>query len=92
MLNRPEIVEKILSLLREFGWDSGLKRLREEIATTEADELPRPLRNAAFGEDIWNPFIRFNFAILVCFWPEIFLLRLPGPAFIRPPPATSIST
>jgi class 3 adenylate cyclase len=34
MINRPEVVEKILALLRQYGWETGLKRLREEIAAT----------------------------------------------------------
>jgi hypothetical protein len=54
--------------------------LIEEIGTGESEELPRPLRNASFFEDIWNPFIRFNFAILLCFWPAIFFRDVTGPA------------
>jgi hypothetical protein len=48
----------------------------EEIGTGDADELPRPLRNASVSEDMWNPFIRFCFAIMVCFWPVIFQWQL----------------
>jgi hypothetical protein len=51
----------------------------EEIATGDADELPRPLRNVSFVDDIWNPFIRFCFAILFCFWPVIFQEYMVGP-------------
>lgn len=54
--------------------------LIEEIGSGDAEELPRPLRNASFFEDIWNPFIRFNFAILLCFWPLIFQRDMTGPA------------
>ena len=34
MLNQPEIGDRILSLLRQFGWETGLRKLREEIAAT----------------------------------------------------------
>ncbi len=33
------IVEKVLSLMRKWGWEAGLKKLRAEIeATEDADE------------------------------------------------------
>ena len=51
----------------------------EEIGTGDADELPRPLRNASLGEDLWGPFIKFNLAILLCFWPVIFQPYMTGP-------------
>ncbi len=44
MPHRPEIARKILSLLRQFGWDSGLKRLREEIAATDDRDRRNDLR------------------------------------------------
>jgi hypothetical protein len=44
MLHRPEIAQKILSLLRQFGWDAGLKRLREEIALIEDRQWRDDLR------------------------------------------------
>jgi hypothetical protein len=54
----------------------------EEIGVTDADELPRPLRDFNIFEDMWNPFIRFCFAILVCFWPAGFYREMMewGPA------------
>jgi hypothetical protein len=48
----------------------------EEIAVRDSDELPRPLRDFSVSEDLWNPFVRFCFALLVCFWPVIFQWQL----------------
>jgi len=46
-----------------------------EVAVADADELPRPLRNVSFTEDILNPFINFLFATLICYTPT-FLVHL----------------
>jgi len=54
----------------------------EELGTTQNEELPRPLRDGGFFEDIWNPFIRFNFSVLVCFWPVIFQWEVSGQIWI----------
>ena len=34
MMNQPETGDKVLSLLRQYGWEMGLQKLREEIAAT----------------------------------------------------------
>ena len=34
MLNQPETGDKVLSLLRQYGWELGLQKLREQIAAT----------------------------------------------------------
>ena len=34
MINQPETGDKVLSLLRQYGWEMGLQKLREEIAAT----------------------------------------------------------
>jgi len=52
----------------------------EEIGKGDLDELPRPLRDASFGSDLWAPFIRFNFSILACFWPIMLVIHMPGTA------------
>src|SRR3954454_11851154 len=39
MIDRPETGEKILALLRQFGWETTLVKLREEIGKT--DDLAR---------------------------------------------------
>src|SRR5207253_10944218 len=31
------------------------------------------------SEDLWGPWVRFNLAILLCFWPQIFTVQLRGP-------------
>jgi hypothetical protein len=54
----------------------------EELGSTQNEELPRPLRDGQFLEDIWFPFIRFNFSVLVCFWPVIFQWQISGPVWV----------
>ncbi len=34
MLNQPETGDKVLSLLRQYGWEMGMQKLKEEIAAT----------------------------------------------------------
>jgi len=34
MINEPATGDKVLSLLRQYGWEMGLQKLREEIAAT----------------------------------------------------------
>ena len=34
MRNDPEIVERVLALLRQYGWETGSKKLREETEAT----------------------------------------------------------
>jgi len=35
MKNEPAIVARVLSMLRQYGWETGLKKLRAEIAATD---------------------------------------------------------
>jgi hypothetical protein len=41
----------------------------DETGPTQNDELPRPLRNLSWGEDLWGPAWRATIAIAICFWP-----------------------
>ena len=51
----------------------------DEIGTEHGDELPRPLRNLDWYDDLWGPCFRFFEAILVCFAPSAFSFRyVPG--------------
>jgi hypothetical protein len=52
----------------------------EEIGRGDADELPRPLRNASLGDDFFKPLSRFIMAAVLCFWPLVFAVRMTGPA------------
>jgi hypothetical protein len=53
----------------------------DEMGPSEGDELPRPLRNASWSDDMWGPFIRTMAAVFLCFWPILFVSsRLSGPA------------
>jgi hypothetical protein len=49
----------------------------DETGPTEADELPRPLRNVSWSEDLWGPFSQVFAAVAVCFWPAMFWLSFP---------------
>jgi len=51
-----------------------------EIAIADADELPRPLRNASFTEDIFNPFLNFMVALILCYAPVLAIVHLNPPA------------
>ena len=44
MINRPEIGDKVLTLLRQLGWEAGLQKLREEITATSDRERRNDLR------------------------------------------------
>jgi hypothetical protein len=52
----------------------------EETGPNAVDELPRPLRNFEFGDDMITPFFRVMLAILICFVPGILLYRNLDPA------------
>jgi hypothetical protein len=49
----------------------------EETGPGEIDELPRPLRNASVGDDIWRPFVRSAVAVGLTFWPALLVGWLP---------------
>jgi hypothetical protein len=49
----------------------------DEIGPTGRDELPRPLRDASFSDDIWNPFKHVFAALILCFWPMLLLVNMP---------------
>lgn len=50
----------------------------EETGPLGKDDLPRPLRSADFGDDLWRPLIRMTAAILLCYWPVIALGFVPA--------------
>jgi hypothetical protein len=39
----------------------------EDIGVEQQDELPRPLRNFAWHEDMWGPFVQFASSLLLCY-------------------------
>jgi hypothetical protein len=43
----------------------------DDLGPGEEDELPTPLRFAGFLEDIWWPFTRMFFSLMLCFGPAI---------------------
>jgi hypothetical protein len=52
----------------------------EDTGPDAIDELPRPLRNFSFDEDIFVPLFRVMLAIAICFTPAVFLYRKLDPA------------
>jgi hypothetical protein len=55
----------------------------EEIGPGGRDELPTPLRNASFGEDIWWPFVRIDVALFLSYLPAWISLDVPMPLGMR---------
>ena len=45
----------------------------EDTGVWERDELPAPLRQAQWSEDIWGPFVSMFFSLMVCFGPAFAL-------------------
>jgi hypothetical protein len=45
----------------------------QDTGPAEKDELPTPLRDFQFKEDIWDPFIHFMFSFGVCLGPALFV-------------------
>ncbi|MCC7349507.1 MAG: hypothetical protein IT446_02965 [Phycisphaerales bacterium] len=43
----------------------------EEIGPEDRDELPRPLRNASIGDDLWRPFCHFFLSLALCYGPMV---------------------
>lgn len=55
----------------------------DETGPTHVDELPRPLRAVAWGEDIWGSFVQFSIALMISFAPAV-LLGMVLPVEFRP--------
>jgi hypothetical protein len=43
----------------------------DEMGPTGKDQLPRPLRELRWNEDLWGMFARVVFGAIVCYWPVI---------------------
>jgi hypothetical protein len=55
----------------------------EDIAVEEKDELPRPLRDFDWHDDLWGPFTQFFGSLLLCYGPIIAVAWMP-PAVQQP--------
>jgi len=42
-----------------------------DIATEDKDELPRPLRDFGWHDDLWGPFVHFSFSAFIAYGPLI---------------------
>jgi hypothetical protein len=67
----PVLLMVMILIMSHYG------NIVDEIGPTDRDELPRPLRDASFSDDIWNPFKHVFAALLICFWPMLLLVNLP---------------
>jgi hypothetical protein len=47
----------------------------EETGSTRNDEMPRPLRDLGWHEDLWGPFVQVFGALLICFAPASTVLH-----------------
>ncbi|MEO6437172.1 MAG: hypothetical protein ABIP55_15635 [Tepidisphaeraceae bacterium] len=51
----------------------------EDIGVEEKDELPRPLRDFDWHDDLWGPFVQFFGSLLLCYGPILAVLWMPPP-------------
>ncbi len=58
----------------------------DDVGPEGIDELPRPLRNLSFGEDLFGPAVRVAAAVAICFGPAAGLALAAGS---HRPPATA---
>ncbi|MEA2736579.1 MAG: hypothetical protein QOE14_3030, partial [Humisphaera sp.] len=49
-----------------------------DIATEDKDELPRPLRDFGWHDDLWGPFVHFSMAAFIAYGPLIAINWLPA--------------
>jgi hypothetical protein len=49
----------------------------DDIATEDRDELPRPLRNLSWHDDLWGPFVHFAGSLIICYGPMVAFLYMP---------------
>jgi hypothetical protein len=64
----------------------------DDIGPEGIDELPRPLRNFSFGEDILTPLFRTLLAMILCYWPALLSRLLLDPANPMTVPIIAIMT
>lgn len=48
----------------------------EEVGPFENDELPRPLRDLGWYEDLWAPFVNFFGSLLICYGPSMVIISM----------------
>jgi hypothetical protein len=49
-----------------------------DIATEDKDELPRPLRDFSWHDDLWGPFVHFSMAAFIAYGPLIAINWMPA--------------
>jgi hypothetical protein len=74
----PVLLVIMMIVLAHYG------NIVDDIGRAEQNELPRPLRDASWSDDIWQPFIGVAAGLIICFWPLLLTLNLEqrwGPVF-----------
>ncbi|MDB5333778.1 MAG: hypothetical protein JWP03_4929 [Phycisphaerales bacterium] len=64
----PGILAGIITVIAHYG------NVIDDVGTEELDELPRPLRDLRFYEDIWMPLVGVSAAMLISYAPAWFAL------------------
>jgi hypothetical protein len=59
----------------------------EEVGPFESDELPRPLRNLGWYEDVWAPFVAFFGSMVICYGPSFVVNAMAEQGTLPPIPA-----
>jgi len=68
---RPVFLNPIIALIISHYGNTV-----DEIGTERRDEIPRPLRNLSFFDDVVGPFVRWVVAIMYCYFPMLMLKAL----------------
>ncbi len=66
-----------ISMISHYG------NVIDETGPSSQDELPRPLRNVSWYDDLWNPFRNIVLAWLVTYGPTMMALMSPMPLVAR---------
>jgi hypothetical protein len=67
----PLLIGVLAILLAHYGI------VVDEIGPVGRDELPRPMRQCGWQEDLWGPFVHMAGAIMISFIPAFLVLRSP---------------
>ena len=59
----------------------------DEVGPQERDELPRPLRQCAIGDDLWHPFVNITCALAICYGVPVLVMMRAAAAL---PPAANL--
>src|SRR5205823_15119138 len=64
-----------------FGLFAHYANIVDEIGPSGGDELPRPLRNLEWLDDLWNPFSSFMLSLVISYGAAAMIYYLPKEAW-----------